>query len=159
MLTHRRFHSQEYIEKVGKKLSKVLKGRCNYWLKNRKLTEEHKQKLKDGWQGKHHKKETKEKLRELQKIAWKMGKHNHQKGISHCNWKGDNVKMIALHNWIRRHKPKPEFCEYCKKVPAFDLANISGEYKRDINDFEWLCRSCHMIKDGRLDKLHENNRI
>jgi len=35
----------------------------------------------------------------------------------------------------------------------YDVANISGKYKRDIKDFEWLCRLCHMTKDGRLEAL------
>ena len=68
-------------------------------------------------------------------------------------WKGNNVGKSELHNWIRRHKQKPKFCEDCKRRPPFDLANISQEYRRDINDFEWLCRNCHMRKDGRLNKL------
>ena len=58
-------------------------------------------------------------------------------------WKGNEVGYTALHGWIRKHKLKPEFCEECSKVPPYDLANISGEYKRDINDFRWLCRRCH----------------
>ncbi len=69
-------------------------------------------------------------------------------------WKGDTVGYKALHAWIMRHKPKPEFCERCHKVPPYDLANISGKYKRDVNDFEWLCRRCHMESDGRLKKLY-----
>lgn len=65
-------------------------------------------------------------------------------------WKGNKVKYGGLHDWIKRHKPKSEFCEECKINKPYDLANISEEYKRDINDFEWLCRKCHMKKDGRL---------
>ena len=43
------------------------------------------------------------------------------------------------------------FCEKCGKITAkLDLANISGCYKRDIGDFRWLCRRCHMTEDGRL---------
>jgi hypothetical protein len=68
-------------------------------------------------------------------------------------WKGDEVGYGSLHNWIRRRKKKPEFCEKCKKRRPSDLANISGKYKRDINDYEWLCRKCHMEDDGRLKKL------
>lgn len=68
-------------------------------------------------------------------------------------WKGKNVGYSALHEWVTRHKPKPEFCEQCKEKPAYDLANISGEYKRDTTDYEWLCRKCHMIKDGRMGRL------
>ena len=81
-----------------------------------------------------------------------------KKGIQHPSWKGENVtKRTALHSWIRNHKPKPLFCEECSLNKPYDLANISGEYKRDINDFEWLCRSCHMLKDGRLKRLQETS--
>jgi len=71
------------------------------------------------------------------------------RGEKHYKWKGDKVGYGGLHSWIRRNKPKPELCECCGMSQPFDLANISQEYKRDINDFEWLCRSCHMIKDKR----------
>jgi hypothetical protein len=62
-------------------------------------------------------------------------------------WKGDKVGYIALHNWVRRRKPKPELCEDCKERKPYDLANITGKYKRDINDYKWLCRSCHVTYD------------
>ena len=81
--------------------------------------------------GKIHTEDYKEKMRKI------------QEGDNNPNWKGDKVGIKSLHNWIRRRKPKPELCERCKKVPPYDLANISGEYKRDVNDYEWLCRSCH----------------
>jgi len=70
-------------------------------------------------------------------------------------WKGDTVGCGKLHEWIKRHKPKKELCECCNTNKSYDLANISGEYKRDINDFEWLCRSCHMRKDGRMKQLKQ----
>ena len=82
-----------------------------------------------------------------------------QKGEKNPNWKGDKVGYASLHRWISRYKPKPEFCEDCKKVKPYDLANISQEYKRDINDFEWLCRRCHQIKDGRLEKFTEIGKL
>jgi len=68
-------------------------------------------------------------------------------------WKGNKVRYNALHNWINNHKPKPKFCERCGIKSPFDVANISGKYKRDVNDFEWLCRSCHMKIDGRINNL------
>lgn len=68
-------------------------------------------------------------------------------------WKGDKVGYHALHDWIKRRKPKPKSCVRCNKRKAYDLANISGKYKRDVDDFEWLCRKCHMTKDGRLEKM------
>ena len=82
---------------------------------------------------------------------------NANKGSKNGMWKGNNVGMVALHEWIKNHKPKPKLCVNCKKNEPYDLANISGKYKRDINDFEWLCRKCHMTKDGRLKKLQKSN--
>jgi len=53
----------------------------------------------------------------------------------------------------KRKLTKPKLCQDCKKKPPYDLANISQEYKRDLSDWEWLCRKCHMKKDGRLEKF------
>lgn len=74
-------------------------------------------------------------------------------GNDNPNWKGDNVGYYCLHNWVRRRKPKPEKCEDCgKRREYLELANISGEYKRDINDYKYLCFMCHM----KFDKKWEN---
>lgn len=69
-------------------------------------------------------------------------------------WK-DDVSYKGLHQWIRTHKEK-QLCP-CGKTP-YDVANISGKYKRNVNDFIWLCRRCHMKSDGRIDKLIERIR-
>lgn len=69
-------------------------------------------------------------------------------GQNSVNWVGDKITYPSLHVWIRKHKPKPDLCERCKNRPPRDLSNNSGQYKRDINDYEWLCRSCHFLKDG-----------
>lgn len=60
-------------------------------------------------------------------------------------WKGGNVGKGGLHNWVQKHKGKPRKCEHCHttKAKQYDWANISQEYKRDVNDFKRLCRSCH----------------
>lgn len=73
----------------------------------------------------------------------------------HHFWKGSNASRASIHIWVKRRKPKPELCEECKVKPPRDLANISQEYKRDVNDFEWLCRKCHMDKDGRAKLASE----
>ena len=69
------------------------------------------------------------------------------------NWKGDNVRYAGLHYWIRAHKTRPKTCETCRTNKPLDVANISGDYKRDIDDFKWVCRRCHMESDGRLNAL------
>lgn len=81
------------------------------------------------------------------------------KGDKNPNWKGDRISKWGVHPWIRKNKLKPKFCVRCKKQKPYDVANISGEYKRDINDFEWLCRSCHMISDGRIFNLKNQKEV
>ena len=83
---------------------------------------------------------------ELVRADGKIGKRNPM-------WKGDSVKYNALHDWVKWHKTKSKLCENCNKIPPFDLSNISQKYKRDLSDWEWLCRRCHMKKDGRIIKL------
>lgn len=70
-------------------------------------------------------------------------------------WKGNLVGYSALHRWINKYKPKPKLCEECNINKPKDLANLSGEYKRDVNDFKWLCRCCHMKNDGRMNNLKQ----
>ena len=74
-------------------------------------------------------------------------------GASNGMWRGDKVGYGALHDYIKCYLPKPEFCQNCFKKKAFDLANKSGEYKRNLLDWWWLCRLCHMTLDGRIKNL------
>ncbi len=61
------------------------------------------------------------------------------------NWKGDNVGITALHNWVERNLGKPSKCEHCKTTTAnkFEWANKSQKYKRDLKDWIRLCTKCH----------------
>lgn len=88
------------------------------------------------------------------KNTWNLGKKYTQvRGENNPNWKGDNVGYKCLHDWVRKRKPKPDACEQCgTKKKYLELANISGEYKRDINDYEYLCVKCHKEKDRVLQK-------
>jgi hypothetical protein len=80
-------------------------------------------------------------------------------GENNGQWKGTAVHYGCLHKWVRRNKPIPDHCEICGvKRNRLDCANISGEYKRDLNDWIFLCRRCHMKTDGRL-KIWNLNRI
>ena len=77
-------------------------------------------------------------------------------GSKNYSWKGDKVGYLALHTWVRKNKPKSMFCEKCGQITAkLDCANISGEYKRDISDFRWLCRSCHIKEDGNINNFKQ----
>lgn len=86
-------------------------------------------------------------------LAIQKDRHNSK----NPNWKGKGVGYGALHSWVLRRLKRPTKCDDCKKFcKKPDLANISQKYKRDLNDWEWLCRKCHMTKDGRLKKFFEN---
>jgi len=79
-------------------------------------------------------------------------------GQKNGQWKGDQVGYAAVHEWVKNRKIKPDLCERCKIRKVYDLANISEQYKRDVSDYEWLCRTCHMKKDGRLRNLRQDRK-
>lgn len=73
-------------------------------------------------------------------------------------WKGDEAKSQAIHVYVRNRLPKPKVCPDCETLPPRDLANISPSYDpktytRDLSNWRWLCRRCHMVSDGRLENL------
>ena len=72
---------------------------------------------------------------------------------NHSNWKGDTVGYESLHSYIERRLPKPELCPMCNDVSPYDIACITDVYDRDLSNWQWLCRRCHMKSDGRLDEL------
>jgi hypothetical protein len=91
------------------------------------------------------------------------------KGENNFMWKGDKVGYFALHSWISRVLGKPSFCENCKITEPpklgkngtilknsrsyFHWANISGLYKRSLEDWKRLCYACHADFDHNLRKI------
>lgn len=57
------------------------------------------------------------------------------------------------HNWIERRKGKPNECQVCSDTTKtmYHWANISGEYKKDINDWRRLCARCHARENHKND--------
>jgi len=74
-------------------------------------------------------------------------------------WKGNKATLNSIHYWVKARKPKPIWCEKCGIRKAYDLANLSQKYKRDINDYAYWCRKCHMNskEDNRLKTLRLNH--
>jgi len=81
-----------------------------------------------------------------------------KKGSRNPQWVGSLVGYNALHAWVRRNKQKVNVCENCNKKKSYDLSNISGKYLRDLSDWKWVCRTCHMEGDGRLEKMWKGRR-
>lgn len=77
-------------------------------------------------------------------------------------WKGDKVGYMGLHNWVRRKLGTPSYCrgKNCDGTSKrYHWANVSGKYKRDLNDFIRLCISCHLKMDfNRKTKKHAEMR-
>lgn len=82
--------------------------------------------------------------------------HSRNLGSKHGAWKGDDVGIDALHTWVERRLGKPRECSECgtKDAKVYDWANISQEYKRDVEDFKRLCRSCHLKFDHKIGVRH-----
>lgn len=102
----------------------------------------------------------KEENKERQKIVmlnnWKNDEFiKEHSNDNHGLWVGDKIKYSGLHNYMRKYKDKADKCEFCSQVKKLDLANISGEYKRDVNDFIWLCRKCHIAFDMSKNSVME----
>lgn len=82
-----------------------------------------------------------------------------QDGEKNYKWKGNNVGYKGLHMWIREHKKKPKKCQFCNKETAkLEVANRSGKYKRNLKDWIWLCRSCHLRFDDVANKAWKTKR-
>jgi hypothetical protein len=62
-------------------------------------------------------------------------------------WKGEDVGYTALHDWVNDRLPNPGKCSHCGSRKHIQLSNISGEYKRDLVDWQWLCAKCHYHYD------------
>lgn len=65
-------------------------------------------------------------------------------------FKGTTAEYKALHKRINKAYGQPKECESCGTTERkTEWANVSGLYKEIREDWERLCRRCHMRKDGR----------
>jgi hypothetical protein len=87
-----------------------------------------------------------------------VGVAKENRGEKNGMWKGEGVGYGALHEYVKSHLTQPLNCEKCGLPKKLDLANRSGDYKRDLRDWEYLCRKCHMENDGRLAKMRKGLR-
>lgn len=78
--------------------------------------------------------------------SWTVGRSEDR----HPRWKGDSVGYVGIHTWIVRQRGKATVCEACGSQQNVDWSNVSGEYRRDLSDWQMLCRKCH----SRYDRDH-----
>lgn len=71
------------------------------------------------------------------------------------NFNGTAQEYKALHGWVRRNFIRPSACDHCKTETAkrYDWATIDNRYTKLREDWENLCRGCHIKSDGRINQL------
>lgn len=78
-------------------------------------------------------------------------------------WKGNKVGYRGIHTWVQNRKYKPKTCSICHKKKneygneKLVLANLSGKYKRDLNDWIYCHQSCHQKE--HIKGNHKNIRF
>ena len=72
----------------------------------------------------------------------------------HGMWKGDKAGYAAIHYWVQRYKPKPEVCDLCGKSGKLQLSNKTGKLIRDIENFQYVHKSCHIKYDKEMKIKH-----
>ena len=57
-----------------------------------------------------------------------------------------STKYSALHYWVRKKLGNPKKCFNCGSTDSrcYNWHNINYLYKRNVEDWIYLCRSCHM---------------
>lgn len=141
-------------EKTRRKISEAMGGKPKSEEHRRKISESHKRenlseetirKMSEARKGRQHSEETRRKMSDAHK-GKPLSEETKRKfsGENNYAWKGDSVGFNALHEWVNKYKPRSQTgCEHCHKNKPLHAANVSGKYRRDINDYLWLCPSCH----------------
>lgn len=127
----------------------------DYSTKSKEWKEAFAKKCKEGWKRKMADPQFK------QRIISKL--RDNKLAEKNPNWKGQDAKLTydGIHEWVSTNKPKPMGCEGCGLIKKVELAFIDhtkgkynqGQYSRNFEDWIWLCRSCHMKADGRMNNL------
>ena len=89
--------------------------------------------------------ETKEKMGEARK---RLGtKPPIMRTTNYRLWLENPSLYDSIHAWVRRHFGRPMQCEECAVTNdnprMIHWANISGEYRKDREDWHRLCAGCH----------------
>jgi hypothetical protein len=88
---------------------------------------------------------------------WNKGRaHPQIQNERHFNWKGDSVGYASIHSWVTRNLGRPSKCQKCgtTRSKRFSWHNLSGEYRRDLSDWQRQCSMCHAHEHKNWEKLH-----
>ena len=116
--------------------------------KNKKHTKETKEKISKA------NKNNKSKIGQKDSLETIKKKSLAQRGEKHRRWSGNNPSYEALHSWIKRYKKKTN-CDFCNSNKFVELSNKSGEYKRNLKDWQYLCSKCHHAFDKGKNSIRK----
>lgn len=118
--------------------------------KNKKVSQQTKDKISKFFKGK-----TYEEIHGIEKAKLLKKKRSISKlDRKNPQWK-NKPSISAIHEYIRRRKPKPKVCEHCKSKPPKDLSNKNHRYTRKLSNYEWLCRKCHREYEKKNNLLSD----
>jgi len=112
-------------------------------LTGRKLSEETKRKISKSHKGKKISKSHRAKISDTLK-GTRLNKENPA-------WKGASACIDVVHSWVvvRKGKAKGYKCKCGKQ--AHDWSNKKHDYRRNLDDYVAMCRSCHEKYDFRYN--------
>lgn len=101
-------------------------------------SEETKERLRTLFKGKKHTQESKEKISKSETKEYK------------------DIANRTIHDRFVKKHGRPKHCEHCKKTDKkiYEWSNKDHKYSENIEDWQRLCRGCHM----KYDYKH-NNRV
>ncbi len=91
-------------------------------------------------------------------VPWNNGLKGFMAGENNSAWKGDKVGYRGLHRWVQKQLGKANKCsnDSHHQSTRFGWANISGKYKRDLNDWHELCHKCNRSDGIKIpERLYE----
>lgn len=81
----------------------------------------------------------------------------HHRGEDHHNWRGDEVRLTTLHQWLNANYLKTGVCAECGNAAQTAFALIHGRaYSRNREDYRELCVGCHNAYDGESHRGEHN---
>lgn len=81
-----------------------------------------------------------------------LGNRNAARGPQPHRHKND-VSYAGIHMWVQKYRPRAGTCQECGAERTTHHANLSGEYRRDLDDYREMCVPCHKsydLREGRL---------
>ena len=80
-------------------------------------------------------------------------------GPEHPNWIGDDVSVKGGRSRALRMYAGKRRCETCN-APKAERHHKDGDTSNNLpSNIKFLCRKCHMIEDGRLEKVRSSARL